>query len=319
MSARLSMPWLNTIQTAVARDFLMPRRVSASTPKSENEHTGARLGLPPSPAGWFAVCFAHDLPAGDELRTQWVGKQVRVSRDAVGRLRATTTTGDEIVLDEQQGAVLGWFHPRREAPTWRVPTPDAFGWTSYTGHVWRGLASHPQETSENSVDVRHFGTVHGYEKVTTLSEASADGPVLSARYAFSRPIIRNGPGVLTTRTEFRVDVHGLGFSFVETHLQKLGIRTRQLVMATPTDGERIDLRISAAVSGLDQLEIAAPLARLAVRQSLMRAFVSDVTDDFEIWQHKRYLERPALAKGDGPIPRYRKWARQFYVAQEQPS
>lgn len=34
--------------------------------------------------------------------------------------------------------------------------------------------------------------------------------------------------------------------------------------------------------------------------------------DLPIWRHKRFIERPALAEGDGPLGRYRTWARQFY-------
>jgi hypothetical protein len=34
-----------------------------------------------------------------------------------------------------------------------------------------------------------------------------------------------------------------------------------------------------------------------------------------IWEHKRYLARPALAAGDGPLGLYRKWTRQFYSAE----
>jgi hypothetical protein len=28
--------------------------------------------------------------------------------------------------------------------------------------------------------------------------------------------------------------------------------------------------------------------------------------------HKRYVDRPALASGDGPVGLYRKWVKQFY-------
>ena len=42
------------------------------------------------------------------------------------------------------------------------------------------------------------------------------------------------------------------------------------------------------------------------------SLVHDARQDFAIWQHKRYLSAPALAAGDGPIGKYRAWARQFY-------
>jgi hypothetical protein len=39
-----------------------------------------------------------------------------------------------------------------------------------------------------------------------------------------------------------------------------------------------------------------------------------VAQDFVIWENKRYVPRPMLARGDGPIPLYRRWAAQFYEA-----
>jgi hypothetical protein len=34
--------------------------------------------------------------------------------------------------------------------------------------------------------------------------------------------------------------------------------------------------------------------------------------DFPIWEHKLYRERPLLCGADGPIPEFRNWAAQFY-------
>ena len=42
------------------------------------------------------------------------------------------------------------------------------------------------------------------------------------------------------------------------------------------------------------------------------SLVHDAQQDFLIWENKRYLARPALARGDGPIGKFRLWARQFY-------
>lgn len=37
-------------------------------------------------------------------------------------------------------------------------------------------------------------------------------------------------------------------------------------------------------------------------------------EDFAVWEHMAYLERLALARGDGPIAAYRRWCRQFCEA-----
>ena len=38
----------------------------------------------------------------------------------------------------------------------------------------------------------------------------------------------------------------------------------------------------------------------------------EVGQDLDVWSYKRYIEKPILAKGDGPIGIYRRWAAQFY-------
>jgi hypothetical protein len=55
------------------------------------------------------------------------------------------------------------------------------------------------------------------------------------------------------------------------------------------------------------------LTRL-IASLLFKSFVHDTQQDFTIWQHKKYISQPALAEGDGPIGKYRQWARQFYAA-----
>jgi NAD(P)-dependent dehydrogenase (short-subunit alcohol dehydrogenase family) len=38
-----------------------------------------------------------------------------------------------------------------------------------------------------------------------------------------------------------------------------------------------------------------------------------LTQDFDIWEHKKYRAEPKLCHRDGPIGRYRQWASQFYA------
>ena len=47
------------------------------------------------------------------------------------------------------------------------------------------------------------------------------------------------------------------------------------------------------------------------------AFVAEINkqivEDTPIWEHKVFLPVPALADGDGPILKFRKWYSQFYA------
>ena len=202
-------------------------------------------------------------------------------------------------VDEVGGTVLVWYDRAGRAPLWSVPPLEMDGWRPW---AWRSfsLASHPQETSENSVDIGHFSVVHGYSDVEELERATTDGPLLRARYAMTR----RRPLLPTLQSEFSVSVWGLGYSLVEVSVRSAGLSLRNLVLATPTGDGQITLRIALSVPQF-------PGSAL-VQQAALSAFAADVRQDFAIWENKTSIVRPALARGDGPVGLFRQWARQFY-------
>jgi hypothetical protein len=123
------------------------------------------------------------------------------------------------------------------------------------------------------------------------------------------------------RANFTIHVWGLGYSRVEVHVPEYDIFTRQVVFATCTEDGRAQLmiglsmkvpasprRINPALALLPKTWVASIASGAA-----MKGFIHDVEQDFDIWQNKTFVERPVLASGDGPVVRYRRWARQFYV------
>jgi hypothetical protein len=215
--------------------------------------------------------------------------------------------------------VLVWHHHRASPPSFEIPSYGLDSWLPLRTQEWE-LSTHPQETSENSVDLGHLAEVHNYRDVEVLEPLMTDGPYLSIRYAMSR----SGFGFsreAENRADFRVHVHGLGFSHVEVHERRRDIRLRFWVMCTPTRDDKCVLRTACTTTVHDrpsQANLAlALLPRVAASRLIQRfgfdEFCHDVAQDFEIWQHKRYVDPPALAKGDGPVGLYRKWCRQFYT------
>lgn len=221
-------------------------------------------------------------------------------------------------VHEVNGFVLAHFDTLGRAPEWRVPESDHAGWTRTRTQVFR-IPCHVQDFAENSVDIGHLRHVHSYESIETLAELELDGPVLRARYAFRRP--KPLIGTSGVRAVIDIAVRGLGYSQVEVKVEELGLCTRQFVLATPVDETHVDLRIGMAMTKGDAPSgFAARLIRLLphalfdalVARSAFREYVRDVSEDIPIWTHKRYADPPRLAEGDGPIGRYRRWARQFY-------
>ncbi len=257
---------------------------------------------------------------GETLRCPFHG----FSFDGAGRCRRAYGEGPikrglrTLPVMDRNGWILAWGD-RTGADPWFVPPAiETTGWTPLRHYDW-ALDSHPQETTENSVDVGHFTEVHGYRSVGTLSPMVADGAYLTATYTMLRdnPFL---PGLPPIRSRFQVHVWGLGYSLVEISVDGLGLHSRLFVLPQPTDGTGIVLRIATATRHLSA-GLPGRLQRLPtgflttlLNRTVGAAAAADVADDFEIWNHKAYLSPPALARGDGPIGPYRRYCRQFYPA-----
>lgn len=206
---------------------------------------------------------------------------------------------------ERNGLVLVWFDPEGRPPSWEVPELEQDGWDRL-GWRRQRIATHPQETTENSVDLGHFTQLHGFVDGSLLEPLRRDGPHLSIAYVAHRPYRVPGYGTLKLRVEYAVRVSGLGYSQVSVRVPLLRADLRIWVLPTPVDEQHIDLVLGIAVR-----RSLGPLAPIA-RHFGLRTLCAEVDQDLDAWQYKAYLDAPALAKGDGPIAAYRRWARQFY-------
>lgn len=223
-------------------------------------------------------------------------------------------------IREKNGFIIYWHHNDGAAPTWEVPAYGDDDWTEILTTDYT-LHSHPQETTENSVDVGHFSVVHKYTNITSLKELNTDGPYLNASYGFNRaPEGLIGKGKNGIKAEIDIHVHGLGYSFVEVELPEMKLKTRQYVFPTPIDEKRINLKIGMSVNKNYTASEIHPVLGIVPKKMLTRfllnkafsGYANDVEQDFKIWENKVYMDHPALAKGDGPIGKYRAWAKQFY-------
>lgn len=273
-------------------------------------HMGAHLGHGGCVKGETLVCPFHAFRFGTD------GKCVATAYGTPPppKLRAATHP-----VNETHGLVMVWYGSAGEAPTFEIPDVDTDGWHGPLTETY-AMRGHPQETSENSVDMGHLGVVHGYRDVKILRELRCEPGHLSVKYSMVRPYFQEVTMLGDVYAEFFIHVYGLGYSRVEVEVPRFGLRTRHLVFATPTDREKMELRIGFAHRGLERPK-ALPSALAALPMGAlhrlmlvggMKAFAHDVGQDFDIWNHKTYVHPPQLAVGDGPIGSYRRWAKQFY-------
>lgn len=218
---------------------------------------------------------------------------------------------------ERHGLVFVHHDALGRAPTFEIPETDVEGWTRIRMRTLR-FRSHVQEIAENSVDIGHLGWVHGYENVRPLKDLHVDGPYLNARYAMTRPrkTFFQKAGI---QTEFEIFQYGLGYARVEVDVVSLGLRTRQFVLARPLDEDQVELNLGMSVRRIEKPATIHPLLSLLPKRWLTEQiadaaideYEADVLQDVPIWENKIHVDSPALAEGDGPVGRYRRWARQF--------
>ncbi len=261
---------------------------------------------------------------GDDLRCPFHGFEYNLDgmcvKTGYGTKPPPSARLKRYALAENNGILFVWYDSQDCPPTWDPPGFDEAGWTKLRYRTLR-LKDHPQETVENSVDIGHFGIVHGYTDIETHKDILIDGPFFHTKYAASRPMpIVGKPFKLSVRFEFDISIHGLGYSLVRVYIPQYDMTLRFFILATPLDDTHIHLHLCLSVKKLASGASIHPLlgflpggwlSHLTAR-IVHGSLIHDVMQDVPIWENKRFMQRPALAEGDGPIGKFRQWTRQFY-------
>ena len=251
----------------------------------------------PIPNGWFQVAYADELVPGSVLPLRYFGKDLMLSRSPSGSVELLDAAERQMPAAEGNRIIWAWYHATGADPSWHVPELAEVAsddWTGFERHRWT-VRTHNQEIGENAVDRAHFRYVHGTAEVPE-SELELDGHI---RRAVQHVRMSTPRGEV--QGQIRVEAHGMGCTITRF----TGIcETVLLLSHTPIDRSRVDSRFSFTQKKSD--------AGSGVAAAVVREVVRQMNQDIPIWEHKKYLERPMLCDGDGPIPEYRKWARQFY-------
>lgn len=270
-------------------------------------HMGAHLGHGGRVEGETVRCPMHGFRFDATGACVATGYQTKVP------LKCRTSG---IPVREVDGVIFARDNRRGGAQGWEPPEVGFDGWAPLRTAHFENVPTHPQETTENSVDLGHFSAVHGYRDVEIVEPLAANGAHLSISYRMKRKNLI--PFLPQIGTRFDITIWGLGYSFVEVTLDDLPIKTRYFVLPVPRDESHIDLRLGMSFK-VDQPLLGRVPPRLYDRligKLHADSFVGDVLQDFDIWRHKKYVHPPVLAEGDGPVGQYRRWARRFYAEAE---
>lgn len=206
---------------------------------------------------------------------------------------------------ERNGHVFVWHHAEGKPPDFEIPVIAEYGDPAFTSswqkYEWT-VKTHPQEIMENAIDWPHFHSVHLMEMPPEKSH-KFDGKMFYWNIGTRKKIQTMGGQEDSLFME--AQNWGLGFNF----LRYTGMFTTVIATGlTPIDTETVHFR-TAIIGKRDGRSEEETL-------QLLQAYMDDqslaITQDFGIWQTKKFRPRPMLCDGDGPIGEFRKWTRQFY-------
>jgi len=208
---------------------------------------------------------------------------------------------------EKSGMLFVWYDAEGRAPFFELPDLPEWSDPGYTRRwlrfEWK-VKTHPQEMAENGLDWQHFPAVHRMQAPR------------NPRYRFDGPSYSWGIDAAKQytlqdlREDFDLGGENWGMGYTVTR-QAGAFRTCIVTGLTPIDRETTCMKLGVIARG-------AGAAFEEALQVYMREHAVVATQDFPIWEHKRYQPAPLLVEEDGPIAEYRRWARQFYPASAAP-
>jgi nitrite reductase/ring-hydroxylating ferredoxin subunit len=212
---------------------------------------------------------------------------------------------------EKEGLILVYYHPKGKSPDWTVCD---FDMENYSPMYFKNLSlkSHPQETSENSVDFTHFDWVHGFKNPKQINKLRQEGPYLFAKYQVTREVKVFKLRLFNITFTMDIKLSGLGFSQVDTKIHKWNLKVRFFVFSTPTHKNSINLLIGCSSHLFGPRLLPRKLIASLLNRLVAYEYEKEVKQDCHIWESKKYLETPILAKSDALIGKYRSYTKQFY-------
>lgn len=325
----------------------MPTTHSAADSTCDTARRATRYPFSAYPSGWYCVAMVADIPAGGVVSLHYFGRELVAFRGADGGLRLTdafcphlgahlgvggSVEGNAIrcpfhawlfdgdsgqclevpyarriprgarlrtwLTREWAGMLLAYYPGEHNHAPWVPALPDcnAPHWQVHATRSWR-VRTHVQEIGENGLDVAHVGPVHGSDRLD-ITKLETDGPVMRLATEPCDPARAQFRGVI------RRTLWGLGLSMNEF----IGdVESRVSITRTPLDADQVEVRMvfvpkCYADTGLTRL----------IGDALTERVAAEFEGDIGIWEHKAYLASPVLCDGDGPINKWRNWARQFY-------
>jgi phenylpropionate dioxygenase-like ring-hydroxylating dioxygenase large terminal subunit len=264
-------------------------------------HLGAHLGYGGTVVDDDIVCPFHHWRwncEGCTVDIPYSQRKTQAKRIGVWHVREVEPF--VLVWHDAAGEPPGWEPEKLQLP---FPLEDYHPVWPDGARRYAGVAMQPQLLIENLPDIFHFRYVHGTVRVPAFLEFSTDGHRIKSVQRFTEPLDAQGEEISPTAAQGEFDVYVQGLGILLTNINGLG-DTSQSACITPIDGETSDFHFTVFVPrGIPERQ----------RDALYALQYKLVVEDFIIWEHLAYQERPPFAPEEaGPYQAVRRWVPQFH-------
>jgi 3-ketosteroid 9alpha-monooxygenase subunit A len=273
-------------------------------------HMGGHLAYGGTVCGELVTCPFHGW--------EWNGDGQNVRIPYQNRPNRAVSIRSWPVI-ERNDIVYLWHDRNGGEPTWNPPDVfDALGAdvaaATYhpshpDGQIRFGARNlNPFLVLDNAADPAHFCTVHDSPSIPIVVSSEPDDHLFRVKLGFGTSWVTD-PDTTTADALDILEV-GVGLSFTA-----LGSTTHPFVVivlsTTPIDDETSEMFQTVWLQHADGDE---QPGRLANR---MHRATHQLPRDIEIWEHQRYVERPAWAANEvRGFTSLRRWASRFYAADD---
>ena len=216
-------------------------------------------------------------------------------------------------LEERGEFLFAWYHPSGDPPSFELAhfaELESGEWTACRRKQWR-IATHVQESGENAVDTAHFRAVHNTGELLTQGEVTFEGVRRESLIQVAHQRVDSDGPIGEKDTEAVAgQIHSVNIGPGVAWNRNYGIDLLMIGLPTPIDPDLMEFRFAISVPRADAEKNA------EITELVLAGAFEQIEQDIPIWEHKRYEPRPLLCDGDGPIAKYRKWFRHFYVTED---
>lgn len=206
---------------------------------------------------------------------------------------------------ERAGCVFVWYDAEGGEPEFDLPAFaewDDPQWVNWTIDQLSELPCHPMEIIDNIGDKTHLEPVHGSIDIQSFENVFEDHVVWQHLRAGHRTLAGNAGEYMVNDTSYTGP--GILQSWMQGEYPSI-----MLFCHTPVEEDRVKLWHGLTVKSA---EAVASEAAIAAVRPYQQASCAALSQDVEIWGHKRACINPMAVPGDGPFGKVRIWYKQFF-------